>query len=595
MNTPKIAAGLGGDLHLAWWTEDGTVFGRSRVDGLWEDSWTLSPKGLRSKYPDISLGSRYVYAAWMEGRSGGYRAVYAWRTTARGASWSPPSPLPSTGREEQHPIIVADADDIPHVVWSPEITDLGVRYVAYARGASGGFTSPETISDVGVLHYPSLAVRGRDLFACWQTGSYRAGSSVDINVRSGGVWRGEASVPYSRGATFSDIAASPAGDIVYVVWDAGNDIFFARSAVDGGSLPPVADFSLAPESGDYPLEVAFDAAASYDPDGRIVGYDWAFGDGATDKGKSARHTYTREGSFTARLTVRDDGGKAGTAERTVEVGKPNAPPTARFSFTPKTGDAPLRIVFDASASSDADGRVASYAWSFGDGQAGEGTIVRHTFANDGTFKVELTVVDDRGGRGSVVRSISVLKANVPPAAAFSFSPAAGLCPLEVAFDASTSSDADGWIVSYLWSFGDGASGSGRIVRHTFASKGIYKVRLTVGDDRQGSAAKEAVLTAWTLFPPLGIRWETEADRTLFHLRYITNVRWDANPQNDGLASITGYRIYRKSVRDGSSAYRMLAEVAGSVFSYRDVDVGGIGLYDYAVTSLDGRGHESPIE
>ncbi len=64
----------------------------------------------------------------------------------------------------------------------------------------------------------------------------------------------------------------------------------------------------------------------------------------------------------------------------------------------------------------------------------------------------------------------------PPVANFTFS-----CDgLECTFDGRSSTDDDG-IVSWDWSFGDGATGSGSVVTHTFASAGTYQVTLTVTD------------------------------------------------------------------------------------------------------------------
>jgi len=61
----------------------------------------------------------------------------------------------------------------------------------------------------------------------------------------------------------------------------------------------------------------------------------------------------------------------------------------------------------------------------------------------------------------------------------------------VGFDASGSSDSDGSIASYEWAFGDGASGSGQSVSHSYGSAGDFTVTLTVTDDdgATGSASQ----------------------------------------------------------------------------------------------------------
>ncbi|HCT78272.1 MAG TPA: hypothetical protein DGT23_17185 [Micromonosporaceae bacterium] len=50
------------------------------------------------------------------------------------------------------------------------------------------------------------------------------------------------------------------------------------------------------------------------------------------------------------------------------------------------------------------------------------------------------------------------------------------------FDGGTSTDPDGTIASYGWDFGDGTTGSGRTVTHTYARSGYYSVSLTVTDN-----------------------------------------------------------------------------------------------------------------
>ncbi|MBI4606321.1 MAG: CotH kinase family protein [Planctomycetes bacterium] len=80
--------------------------------------------------------------------------------------------------------------------------------------------------------------------------------------------------------------------------------------------------------------------------------------------------------------------------------------------------------------------------------------------------------------------------NQSPVASFSAHPTSGSAPLQVALDASASSDPDGTISAYAWDFGDGASGTGRVAIHTYLEPGEYALTLTVRDD-DGSAAMSA--------------------------------------------------------------------------------------------------------
>ncbi|MEW1957297.1 PKD domain-containing protein [Kineococcus sp. NPDC059986] len=88
---------------------------------------------------------------------------------------------------------------------------------------------------------------------------------------------------------------------------------------------------------------------------------------------------------------------------------PNSAPTA--SFTSAAQD--LAVAFDASGSSDADGTLSTFDWSFGDGQSGSGPTPSHTYTSAGTYPVRLTVTDDDGAQGSVTRQVTVSSAQQP--------------------------------------------------------------------------------------------------------------------------------------------------------------------------------------
>jgi PKD domain/RTX calcium-binding nonapeptide repeat (4 copies)/NHL repeat len=82
-------------------------------------------------------------------------------------------------------------------------------------------------------------------------------------------------------------------------------------------------------------------------------------------------------------------------------------PIAVFSANPASGNAPLTVSFDGSASSDPNGTIVSYAWAFGDTQSGAGPQTSHTYTAAGTFTATLTVTDNDGATGQSSQTITV--------------------------------------------------------------------------------------------------------------------------------------------------------------------------------------------
>ncbi|MBW6499070.1 MAG: S8 family serine peptidase [Bacteroidales bacterium] len=87
--------------------------------------------------------------------------------------------------------------------------------------------------------------------------------------------------------------------------------------------------------------------------------------------------------------------------------------------------------------------------------------------------------------------------NVAPTASFTYT----TNDLTASFNASGSSDSDGTIVSYAWNFGDGSTGSGVTVSHTYANAGTFNVSLTVTDDDGATGTKSQSVTVTA--PPSG--------------------------------------------------------------------------------------------
>ena len=88
-------------------------------------------------------------------------------------------------------------------------------------------------------------------------------------------------------------------------------------------------------------------------------------------------------------------------------GSINQGPVADLEAFPQSGDAPLPVTFDASASIDVDGDIVSYHWDFGDGSTSSDTVVDHTYYSPGQFTAVLTVTDDAGASNTASVTITV--------------------------------------------------------------------------------------------------------------------------------------------------------------------------------------------
>ena len=85
----------------------------------------------------------------------------------------------------------------------------------------------------------------------------------------------------------------------------------------------------------------------------------------------------------------------------------NQPPVASFTTTPPSGEAPLFVDFDATASNDPDGIIVSYGWDYGDSATGSGVVASHEYTTPGFYTVTLTVTDDDGATATATDTVSV--------------------------------------------------------------------------------------------------------------------------------------------------------------------------------------------
>ena len=186
------------------------------------------------------------------------------------------------------------------------------------------------------------------------------------------------------------------------VVDAGGMRHTSTRTFDVTESAPVASFTRACSG----PTCHFDAFGSFDSDGRIVAYNWNFGDGGmvTTSDPVVTHWYAL-GTYTATLTVSDNAG-AISGPTSAQIIVVNTPPVANVQFF---CDMFVPVcVFDGSAS-DPDGNVVSWAWNFGDGTQGSGHHLTHTYAEAGIYTVTLTVTDSYGAISMRAMNVTVNK------------------------------------------------------------------------------------------------------------------------------------------------------------------------------------------
>jgi len=155
------------------------------------------------------------------------------------------------------------------------------------------------------------------------------------------------------------------------------------------------------------LACAFDAGLSSDPQDAALSYSWDFGDGGGDGGGvSPRHQYATPGTYAVTLTVTNADGATGRLTRRVEVTETaadNQNPVARFELVCDG----MRCDFDGRGSSDPDGVVDTFSWTFEDGRAKTGPTPYQVFSRAGTYTVTLRVRDADGGSHSTQTTVTV--------------------------------------------------------------------------------------------------------------------------------------------------------------------------------------------
>jgi gliding motility-associated-like protein len=247
-------------------------------------------------------------------------------------------------------------------------------------------------------------------------------------------------------------------------------LLFSLSAFTAKGL--TAGFTASPTAGCAPLVVCFTNTSSPST-GTTYDWDLANGSGILHLVNPCG-SYLTPGTYTVTLTAHN-GSSSSTHTQIITV---YPAPTVHFTsdFTAVCPGSP--VTFTSTTIGGVPGPI-TYAWAFGDGFAGSGSPVSHSYSSSGYKNVTLTATNADGCVASLTVS-SYIQVYTRPTAAFLPS-SSHFCkpPANATF---TAFPAGAGPFTYSWTFGDGSAPSSLPTPgHTYAATGTYTVRLVVTD------------------------------------------------------------------------------------------------------------------
>ena len=211
--------------------------------------------------------------------------------------------------------------------------------------------------------------------------------------------------------------------------------------------------------------------------GPNVAYSWSSGNGDVSHLATPTFSYLEGGTYTVSVTVTSSGATASASHEIVIFQSPEA----RFNETPLTGCTPFDVSL-RDLSTQGDAPITSWLWYWGDGTTSTEQNASHTYLNSGLLTVSLRVTDANGCIGEHFSQM----VNVSSAPAVSVTPEVDQwCepPLQVPFASSVTTApnvSSGYTL--MWNFGDGQTGTGDNLTHTYNSHGHFDVSVTATDN-----------------------------------------------------------------------------------------------------------------
>jgi len=603
---PKISIDSKNNIHIVW--EDNTngnyqIFYKRYSNEKWFSIKNLSQDITESHNPCIAVDrENNLHIAWSGSVSGIYDIYYVKRTKGK---WTAVLNISNSSQESINPSLEVSNGNI-YVVWE-EKSDSN-SHILFTKYSEKKWITPVNISgDYTKSTHPSIAIsNGSNVHVVWaedRTESDTSEENYDIFYRSFyNEWLSIKNISDNSSNSKNPEIRVNGENHLDVVWEDGGDedsvILYNRQT------RPVAraGSDKKGEKGDF---IRLEGSKSYDPDGEKINYHWSFKSKPEGSKAELSDPYAVDPSFTIdvagtyviELLVDDSSDKSNPD--TVVIYDENKPPVAVATSDKTVALIGENIKLDGSCSYDPNGDSLSYLWSIKSRPRWSTAIISNNQSENPTFKPDCAgeyvlqlVVND----GELDSDPFELKMFVKEYAIdFSCSRTTGLAPLTVNFNAQVFTISSHKIKNYKWDFGDGRTGTGKSVSHTYLKPGIYTVSLTVIEENDEEISyritKENLIEVVKVFPPLNVAVERMEDRSFTHIKYVNKITWSENPENE---DVVKYRIYRRGFNQNDDEFVLIATVNGNTFEYLDKEIGKVRGYVYVVTSVDSHGNESSL-
>jgi dienelactone hydrolase len=335
-----------------------------------------------------------------------------------------------------------------------------------------------------------------------------------------------------------------------------------------------------------------------DTDGTIATYAWTqiSGPSAAALINSTTNVLTTSslaiGTYVFRLRVTDNSGNTDSDYIKLSVTAPNILPVANAGAD-KTITLPANSVTITGSGTDADGTIATYAWTKVSGGAAtlSGTATTTLSVSgmvEGAYVFRLTVTDNKGGSKSDDMKVTVnagagTTINKEPIVSAGSDKTITL-PTKAITLVGTASDPDGTIASYQWTqiSGIAAPMMNTTTRKLWAYNlkvGTYVFRLTVKDNNDATKYDEVTLTVKdaVVVSATSFRMQTASDTEIASASELTG----SDEQYTGLGNLTSAQLENSTVVIFNGEGEKIFAGAWGPESYREV-MTGKGLYMYNV-------------